>query len=200
MDCLSFINADWENQCPPKTLKGLEKRVLLFLFKDIDRVNTKISENKLFVEKLFVRGRVYRFQVEKYSHLSANQKYNKGFSHELQMKLYPQTEQHFQQIERATFGTYVAIVETQDKSQNGRFAYEILGFDAGLSLTSVQRDYDKNGVTLSFATPQNVKELRPFYKWLEKDYATTKKRFDSKLNYHSDSNKIFDFTFDYTFE
>lgn len=199
--CINDISADFLYDCAIKNTKGLEKRVLIINFNDIDRKNTKISTDKTTIEKLALKEgkRAYLFEGKK-NHFTGNQKYNGGFKHEVSLRIYQKNRTAIQQMNRAVKGTFVAIVETLQKGENMADAFEVLGFDAGLQVADFQHDYAKDSVRITFATPSNLKEPNWVYKWLETDYKTTSKLFENRLLDTEDDKKIFDTTFDNTFE
>lgn len=199
--CINAISTDFLYDCAIKNTKGLEKRILIINFNDIDRKNTKISTDKTTIEKLALKEgkRAYLFEGKK-NHFTGNQKYNGGFKHEVSLRIYQKNRTAIQQMNRAVKGTFVAIVETLQKGENMADAFEVLGFDAGLQVADFQHDYAKDSVRITFTTPSNLKEPNWVYKWLETDYKTTSKLFENRLLDTEDDKKIFDTTFDNTFE
>ena len=78
--------------------------------------------------------------------------------------------------------------------------FEVLGFGGGLVLTSATRDYNTNGVSVTLNTPSGLTERQMVLVWASEGIDETQKRnrFDSGLSERK--RKIFDFSFDNTFE
>ena len=200
MYCIKKLTDDVLFNCQNKSVKGLEKRILLLNYLDIDRKATILNESKTTIEKLVLKEgkKAYLFQGTNKSFVG-NQKYSKKFQQEISLQIYQVDERTLKRIDELTKSTLVVIVETKNKGQNGENAFEILGFDAGLQLSDLQRDYNKTSIKLTLTTNPQIKELRMVYKWIETNYRNTLNKFDSKLN-DIKTLKIFDETFDNTFE
>ena len=200
MYCIKKLTDDVLFNCQNKSVKGLEKRILLLNYLDIDRKATILNESKTTIEELSMKLGTRGYMLEGINnHFKGSQKLSKkAFDNEISVRVYQIDAHVLERVIELTKGNFVAIVETKNKGQNGENAFEVLGFDAGLRLLSIQRDYDKSSATLTFSSYDNVKESRMVYKWLEKNYSNTLKKFNAKLG--DADNKIFDETFDNTFE
>lgn len=87
-------------------------------------------------------------------------------------------------------------MQTNEHSFN-KSGFEVLGYDAGLKLTSLTRDYKEN--MIRFTLGSEVKEVRVCYYINDLDWATTKRAFDRAF-VRDNTFRIFDDTFDDTFE
>ena len=199
MQCIDVLRGDAYYDCAVNPLRGIENRVLLINFKDIDRRRTYINSDKTVIERLFLlyKKRGYLFEGKR-GNFTGNQKYSNGYLHEVQIRIYNVNRENLKRIQEVTRGRFVAIIETKNNTEDYREAFEVLGFDSGMRLTSMQRDYKESSVKLTFGTGE-VKEIYPLYKWLEGDYHVTKQRFEKRLT-EGELFKIFDETFDETFE
>ncbi|MFJ1490765.1 hypothetical protein [Capnocytophaga canis] len=195
--------------CTPPSA-GIERDILLINWDDIDRNATLFNETKTRIRKFRLKEgkRAYLFRgfkkLFKPSSKPIIDDLGNGFQHSINIRIFKSTEENLHQIYKAVSkGLFVAIVETKDKGDLGRLAYEVLGYDCGMQITSSEgKNYnDHNGAyLLSFLTPKNQKEPRPLYKWLEDDYSVTKHKFDKRLRTDPNDFQIFDRTFDKTFE
>lgn len=194
---------------PPKS--GIEQDVLIMNWQDIDRSATLFNDNKTKIIRLRLHKgkRAYLFkglknlfqgQTKPLINNLAN-----GHSHSLNIRVFENNENTIAQINNIiNKGHFVAIVEILDKGITAKNAFEILGYDSGLEVdaSSQGRNYNTNdgAYLLTLSTPKHLKEPRTPYKWLETDYQTTLRQFNNKLQKNSAKNKIFDRTFDNTFE
>lgn len=213
MECIHGITQNFNFDCDFLPVRGIEQRVLLFNFEDIDRAKTRFNPEKTVIENLelefyhegrsgytpagfWVFGAKHHFDGGQKASKNKNEK---GFTHEINLIAYTMNAHNFNQLNRLLHGTFVAVVETKFKGATQKNAFEILGYDAGLTLKDITRRYNQRGAVATFtlATPSEVKELRMPYKWLEGDYPSTEEKINNITN---SKYKIFDFSFDYTFE
>lgn len=209
-DCIQGLTADSLFDCENRPIGGIEQAILLINWDDIDRVSTRFNEKKTRITRLYLKDhrRAYLFKGYKRilggsTQANVNKALN-GHRHSVNVRFYAMNDESLDQVNKVVNrGSFVAIVETIDKRNNGENAFEILGYDCGLTVASGKRDYDANDASylMEFSTPKNMQEPRALYKWLEQDYANTLVRFNNKLQSNSEDDfKIFDRTFDYTFE
>lgn len=175
MRCIDNIK-DITLDCEYKPKRGLKHRVLVIPYKDIDRRYTTLNADKTEIThlQLLPRKRGYLFELNSAFKVSGSQKFSGGFTHELSIKIGKADSGNIATMNALTKGTYVLIVETTSNT------FEVLGYEAGLVVNSVQRDYAGNVIGLTFATPSDVKELRMVALWGEGDYLTMSKKFERK--------------------
>ena len=113
------------------------------------------------------------------------------------MRVYDFSNKHISLIEDLQKGTFVAVIQSNEHSFD-KSGFEVLGYDAGLRVVNLTRDYKENMIRFTLASDK-VKEPRIFYYLHDIDWATTKKRFDKEF-VTDNSFKVFDETFDETFE
>ena len=175
MRCIDNIK-DITLDCDYKPKKGLKHRVLVIPYKDIDRRYTTLNADKTEIThlQLLPSKRGYLFELNNAFKVSGSQKFGGGFTHELLIKIDKADSGNIATMNALTKGTYVLVVET-----NGN-TFEVLGYEAGLVVNSVQRDYAGNVIGITFSTPSDVKELRMVALWGEGDYLTMSKKFEKK--------------------
>lgn len=176
MRCIDNIK-DIILDCDYKPKKGLKHKVLVIPYKDIDRRYTTLNTDKTEIThlQLLPSKRGYLFELNNAFKVSGSQKFGGGFTHELSIKIDKADSGNIATMNALTKGTYVLVVETASNT------FEVLGYEAGLVVNSVQRDYAGNVIGLVFATPSDVKELRMVALWGEGDYLTMSKKFEKKV-------------------
>jgi hypothetical protein len=175
MRCIENIK-DIALDCKYRPTKGLKHRVLVIPYKDIDRRYTAMNEDKSVIThfQLYPTKRGYLFELSNAFKVNGSQKLSGGFVHELSIKIDKANSDNIATMNALTKGAYVLVVETMSNT------FEILGYDAGVVVSSIQRDYAGNVIGLTFATPSDVKELRMVALWGEGDYLTMSKKFERK--------------------
>ena len=175
MRCIDNIK-DIILDCDYKPKKGLKHKVLVIPYKDIDRRYTTLNADKTEIThlQLLPNKRGYLFELNNAFKVSGSQKFSGGFSHELSIKIDKADSSNIATMNALTKGTYVLVVETTGNM------FEVLGYEAGLVVNSVQRDYAGNVIGLVFTTPSDVKELRMVALWGDGDYIAMSKKFERK--------------------
>lgn len=175
MKCIEHIK-DIALDCNYRPTKGLKHRVLVIPYKDIDRRYTTMNDDKSVIThfQLYPTKIGYLFELSNAFKVNGSQKLSGGFVHELSIKINKANSDNIATINALTKGTYVLVVETMSNT------FEILGYEAGVVVSSIQRDYASNVVGLTFSTPNDVKELRMIALWGEGDYLAMSKKFERK--------------------
>lgn len=189
------LSEHFEFDCEP-VVKGLSPSALLLHFEDVVKYPLAFdTTGNTILDNIIPQGRAYKIEGIK-NHFTGVQKLSGGgFSHEISLRVYVKNSKNFGQIRHLSKGSFIIIVKTNDQSQNGENTFEILGFDAGLTLSGVQYDYNKSNIVLNFSTPPSVREFRLPYKWWLGSFAKTLDAFENTKN-----TRIFDDTFDRSFE
>lgn len=175
MRCIDNIK-DITLDCEYKPKKGLKHKVLVIPYKDIDRRYTTLNTDKTEIThlQLLPSKRGYLFELNNAFKVSGSQKFGGGFTHELSIKINKSNSDNIATMNALTKGTYVLVVETMSNT------FEILGYEAGVVVSSIQRDYAGNVIGLTFSTPNDVKELRMVALWGDGDYIAMSKKFERK--------------------
>lgn len=176
MRCIENIK-DISLDCRNRPTKGLKHRVLVIPYKDIDRRYTTMNDDKSVIThfQLYPTKRGYLFELSNAFKLNGSQKLSGGFVHELSIKINKANSDNIATINALTKGTYILVVETMSNT------FEILGYDAGVVVSSIQRDYAGNVIGLTFSTPIDVKELRMVALWGEGDYIAMSRKVERKM-------------------
>ena len=189
---------DISTDCDYKPLKGVKHRVLMIRYEDVDRVRSVVGYGTATVD-LYLKGGKSgsMLELQEYYKINGVMRYNSGvYTQEITIRLGDthNTNECIQAVSALSNGTWVMVVETI----NGTF--EVLGFGVGLILTSATRDYNTNGVSVTLGTTSGLTERQMILVWASEGIDETQKRnrFDSGLSERK--RKIFDFSFDNTFE
>lgn len=176
MKCIEHIK-DIALDCKYRPTKGLKHRVLVIPYKDIDRRYTAMNEDKSVIThfQLYPTKRGYLFELSNAFKVNGSQKLSGGFVHELSIKIDKANSDNIATMNALTKGTYVLVVETMSNT------FEILGYEAGVVVSSIQRDYAGNVIGLTFATPSDVKELRMVALWGDGDYIAMSRKVERKM-------------------
>lgn len=191
-ECITRLEKDIIFDCSNIPVAGIEKEILLINREDIDWAGTTITDNVITSLILKDSKKAFLLKALNDSHFTLSSKpiIDKeginGHKHSLGFRVYANDADAGKQIDALVQGaSLVAVVENKAKGTSQKSAFDVLGLQVGLEVSSDSggRDYKANdGVyMLSFATPDGQKEPRNVMKWLETDYQTTKEKFDNKL-------------------
>lgn len=174
MKCIEHIKGI-ALDCNYRPTKGLKHRLLVIPYKDIDRKLTKWNADKSSITDLQLKidKKGYLFELSNAFKVNGSQKLSGGFVHELSIKIDKADSDNIATMNTLTKGTYILVVETMNNT------FEILGYEAGVVVNSVQRDYARNVIGLTFTTPSDVKELRMVAFWNEGDYNDRVAKFEN---------------------
>ena len=174
------------DRCGGDVRLGLRRRMLLIRFEDVDRRRSVVSGGYAVDLHLlpYCRGEVvdvpYGFAV------NGKQLYSggKGYLHELSFRV----------DNRPVVGDFAT------NAQGAAGAWEVLGFEAGLVLRSAERDFDRNGVRVVLGTDANNLERYFALQWyvFGMSEQTQRDLFDGGLE--AGRLKVFDRSFDNSFE
>lgn len=191
LNCEDKLAADIQKDCDNKPVGGIEVNVVLINFDDVDKTASTLDvTNDLIITNLATASGTSGFFVE-------GVKQAQGSSYELVIKensfdaykhtfagvvLNPSAENKKSISNIASGGRYVAVVEKIWKGASQEDAFEVLGWDRGLVIsTLVQNSKEDDGIIkFELASPDGFEEPEITRVNLETDYATTKVAFDAK--------------------
>jgi len=191
LNCEDKLAANIERDCDNKPSGGIEVNVVLINFDDVDKtVSTLDVANDLIITNLATMSTTSGFFLE-------GVKQAQGTSYELVKKensfdaykhlfsgviLNPSAANKKSLSNIASGGRYVVVVEKIWKGISQEDAFEVLGFDRGLVISSlVQNSKEDDGIIkFELASPDGLEEPEITRVNLETDYATTKIAFDAK--------------------
>lgn len=213
VDSIIGISNDIPFDCDDMPIAGIERNILLVNWSDLDRAKTKFNELKTRITNVKLKPDARAYMFTGYKRLfngstSPAIETANGNKHGISIRIFAMNDNSMDQVNQLIKShSYIAFVEVNQKGENGINAFEVLGYDCGLMIDDSEgRTYNENDGTylLNLSTDKDLKEPRIFYKWLERDYAHSKRKFNNYLvdvPYPDDPDYgIFDRTFDKTFE
>lgn len=192
LNCEDKLSADIVKDCDNKPIGGLEVSAVLINFDDIDKTaSTKSGTNDLIITNLATKSATSGFLLE-------GIKQTNGASFELVKKedtydafkhlfsgvvLTPSAAAKKSVAEIASGGRYVIVVEKKFKGASQADAFEVLGWDSGLVIsTLIWNSKESDGVIkFELSSEDGYEEPEMTRNVLETDYATTKTAFDAKF-------------------
>jgi len=191
INCEDKLSADIIKDCDNKPIGGLEVSAVLINFDDIDKTTSTLDPtNDLIITNLSTFTGTAGFALE-------GIKQTNGASFELVKKedtydaykhlfsgiiLTPSAANKKSMAEIASGGRYVVVVEKKFKGADLDDAFEVLGWDSGLVIsTLIWNSKEADGVIkFELASEDAYEEPEMTRNNLETDYATTKTAFDAK--------------------
>lgn len=191
LNCEDKLAADIQKDCDNKPVGGIEVNVCVINFDDVDKTASTLDvTNDLIITNLATASGTSGFFIE-------GVKQAQGTSYELVIKessfdaykhlfsgvvLNPSAENKKSISNIASGGRYVVVVEKIWKGASQEDAFEVLGWDRGLVIsTLVQNSKEDDGIIkFELASPDGFEEPEITRVNLETDYATTKVAFDAK--------------------
>ena len=191
VNCEDKLAADILKDCDNKPIGGIEVNAVILNFEDIDKsTSTLDGVNDLIITNLStfsgtsgfvlegikqVNGVSFEFVpneegFDKYKHLFAG------------VILSPSAANKKSLANMGSGGRYVVVVEKKFKGADQEDAFEVLGWDRGLTMaTIVYNSKEADGaIKFELASPDAFEEPEMTRNNLETDYATTKIAFDAK--------------------
>jgi len=191
INCEEKLTADIEKDCDNKPKGGIEVNVVILNFEDVDKATSTLDGvNDLILTNLSTFSGTAGFFIEGVKQVN-------GASFELIKKeesfdmwkhmfagvlLAPSAANKKRLDEIASGGRYVVVVEKIWKGDSQADAFEVLGFDSGLVIsTAVWNTKESDGVIkFELASEDGFEEPKMTLNNLETNFATTKIAFDAK--------------------
>jgi hypothetical protein len=155
---------------------GVDKRIYVINFDDwkkaaitYDSANPKIITGITLPSTKKAYGYVGTHKSNGNKQTFARQTHNAGWTHEVPFMIFKNNAATKVEIDKLPYGTYIIIVENDDKGIAGDQAFEVLGAKHGLELAQADRDgqsADSGGAwTCLFKTPDGKIERTPHNFW-----------------------------------
>jgi hypothetical protein len=189
LNCEEKLTADILKDCDNKASGGIEVNVVLINFDDIDKATSVTDANgvitnlstKSGTSGFFVEGvkQVQGASAELVKKEDGFDKYTHLFSG---VVLSPSAENKKSLSEIASGSSYVAVIEKKWKGDAQEDAFEVLGWDVGLVISTVVWNTKESDGVIKFelASEEGFEEPELPRNNLETNYATTKLAFDNK--------------------
>ena len=191
LNCEEKLTADIQKDCDNKPKGGIEVNAVFINFDDVDKATSTIDgSNDLLITNLSTLSGTTGYNIEGIKQVN-------GASFELVKKeesfdaykhlfsgviLAPSVENKKRLDEIASGGRYIVVVEKKWKGTDQEDAFEVLGWDAGLVISTMLWNTKEADGTIKFevASEDGFEEPSMTRNNLETNYATTKIAFDAK--------------------
>lgn len=193
-ECIKRIESDILFDCENVSIPGLEPNAQYINREDIDLAGTTFdATNKNLITNLALKTGKKGYKIQAFKKLLngftkpiIEDEALNGHQHSINIRVFKNDPESYDLIDRFVNGANgVVVVETKQKGENGKQAFEVLGWHVGLEVSadSAGKVYNENdgAYLLTLTTPNGFKEPRSIYKWLEVDYAKTKAKFENNI-------------------
>lgn len=193
-NCLTDrLAADIMNDCENLSIAGIEADILLIPHGDVDKTATTIdATNPLLVTDLVLKAGKTGFllqgvkQTNGYNHefVPGDEQTPDKSRHVVRGRILTPSAANRNQANKLGKGEgYMAVVNKKYKGKDSKDAFLILGWDAGLYLSSKSENSLENdgAILLELGSKDTMLEKDDPKVLLETDYDTTKAAFDNKF-------------------
>ncbi len=192
LNCEEYLTDSILKDCDNKPKGGIEVDVTFIAFDDVDKTSSTLSDtNDLLITDLVVTAKGYSLEgikqvngasFELVKKEDAFDKYTHTFAGVI---LNPTVENKKRLSELASGARYIVIVEKKWKGADNVEAFEVLGWDSGLEISTATWSSKESDGTIKFemASADGFEEDEMTRTWLETDYSTTKTALEGILNY-----------------
>lgn len=191
LNCEEKLTADIQKDCDNKPKGGIEVDVVIINFDDIDKATSTLDgTNDLIITNLSTFSGTSGFSLEGVKQINGvayelikNEEGFDKFVHTFAgVILAPSAANKKSLAEISSGGRYLVVVEKKWKGIDQADAFEVLGWDVGMVIsTNVYNSKEADGVIkFELASEANFEEPEMTRNNLETNYATTKTAFDNK--------------------
>lgn len=192
IDCTGALTADILFDCENTAVGGIEQNVVLINQDDIDRATTTVdADNRILLTNLQLKaGKTgYKLTGVKQSNGKAWELVKKEnapdkFKHTFSGVIFNPSADNKEQADSLSKGAkYVVVVEQKWKGEGNADAFEVLGLNSGLELTTMTNNSKENDNMIMFelSSADGYEEVTMPKTLLDGTYAATKTVFDNKF-------------------
>lgn len=141
MDC-SKIQVGFQNaECGKPAIAGTAARVILMSLSDIDKAKSTVTDN--VISSFILKQGAKAYQVDSLPNATVGSDsinagaYLKTHQHSVAVRIFKKSEAAKKFVNGLTNARVVAIVENNDRGEDGDVKYEVYGWDSGLELTEL---------------------------------------------------------------
>ena len=189
-DCSSIAAATLEKICNEPPVLGLETNAVVIPISQIDRGATAFNADKTIITDLVLIANPIVIPVSAFKRFKdggydakENAEGPNGFVHMFTF-IAPQNNSQAKKFfnNTASGERFLVVVERKWKGASNADAFEVLGYDVGMTIAVSQKYYgDAGAPVLALKTPGDEQEPRVPYTWLDTNYATTKTAFEALI-------------------
>ena len=188
VSCIDDLTGDFQKDCENPPIIGLEENAFIIPYEDIDRAATTFNSDKTAITSLaFVDGAL-KIPVQAFKkfkdggyEMKENADSPNGATHMFSFVSPKNTTDSKAFLNALMTGARcVVVVERKWKGLNNVDAFEVLGYNVGMTGASTMKYYADNGShVVTLKTPADEQEPKVPYTFIDTDYATTKTEVDS---------------------
>ena len=188
INCEEKLTAAIQKDCDNKPKGGIEVGVIFYNFDDLDKANTTFDANDMIITNLATKSGTTGYLLDGIKQVNSASfeliKNEEGFDKYRHLFagviLAPSAANKKRLDEIASGGRFVVIIEKKWKGSSQADAFEILGYDAGLVISTVVWNTKESDGVIKFevASEEGFEEPKMPLNILETNYATTKTAFD----------------------
>lgn len=141
LDC-SKIKTGFTNQvCGKPAIAGTTARVILVSYSDVDKAKSVVADN--IISSLILKPGATGYEVDSLPNATVGSDtinagtYMKTHQHNVVVRIFKKSEAAKRFVNGLTNARVIAIVENNDRGDNGDTKYEVYGWDSGLELTEI---------------------------------------------------------------
>ncbi len=186
--CITNLSGNFTKDCKIPPVIGLEENAFIIPYDDWDRAATLINAAGTIMTEAVLKATAQKIKVQafkRYKDGGYDPKENPdapdGTTHSFSF-VSPKNDSSAKEFINALLsGTRcVVVVERKWKGTANADAFEVLGYDVGMTGTSTMKYYaDSGSHVIVLKTPADEQEPRVPYTWNEGTYADTKSVFDA---------------------
>lgn len=191
LNCEEKLAADLAKDCDNKPIGGVEVNAVLINFDDVDKTTSTLdATNDLIITNLATFSGTTGYSLEgiKQSNGASVELVKKEDSFDKYKHLFsgviltPSAENKKSLANIASGGRYIVVIEKKWKGASQADAFEVLGWDSGLVISTLVWNTKEADGTIKFelASEDGYEEPEMSRNNFETDYATTKTAFDAK--------------------
>lgn len=141
LDCSKIKTGFTMEECGTPALAGTAPRVLLVSYTDVNKALSTITDSVISV--LVLKAGAKAYEVDSLPNATVGEDtvnvgtYNRTHQHNLTVRIFKKSEAAKKFVNGLTSSRVVAIVENNDRGDNGDTKYEVYGWDSGLELNDL---------------------------------------------------------------
>lgn len=188
-ECEINIGGNLNTICGYKPKQGIQKKYYVN-FDDIDRAATTLANRNTKISALTLKAgaKIYDAAGNDKSHIGKAEgvvgDYGNGAKHTDVLNIIYNGENERERVQEIIDGArVVTIIKKVDGGESGELTFEILGFEAGMTMSSYSWDSSANSgvATIEVASKDGEEEATPPKLFLDTDITTTQAWIDANV-------------------
>lgn len=141
VDCSKITVGFTQDECLPPAIAGTGPRVILISYSDIDKANSVVTDN--VISAIALKDGAVGYEVDSLPNATVGEQtvnvgtYVRTVQHNVTIRIFRKSEAAKKFVNGLLNARVVAIVENNERGENGEVKYEVYGWDAGLELNDL---------------------------------------------------------------